>query len=72
VIVLAFGRKNEEEIKLEETKIWVCTSEDCKCWVRDNFKSGESEVPLCPICKSEMRQSTKELQVIHNHSKNFM
>jgi hypothetical protein len=70
VIILAFGRKNEEEIKLEETKIWVCTSETCKCWVRDNFKS--SEIPHCPICKSEMRQTTKELQVIHNHSKNLM
>ncbi|WP_202171310.1 cold-shock protein [Bacillus sp. USDA818B3_A] len=67
---MAFGRKNEEEIKLEETKIWVCTSETCKCWVRDNFKSSED--PVCPICKSEMAQTTKELQVIHNHSKNFM
>ena len=70
MIVLAFGRKNDEEIKLEETKIWECTSDTCKCWIRDNFKS--TEVPLCPICKSEMRQTTKELQVIHNHSKNFM
>jgi len=70
VIVLAFGRKNDEEIKLEETKIWVCNSATCKCWVRDNFKS--TDVPLCPICKSEMSLTTKELQVIHNHSKNFM
>jgi len=23
--------KNDEEIKLEETKIWVCNSETCKC-----------------------------------------
>ncbi|MEH7075380.1 cold-shock protein [Neobacillus drentensis] len=67
---MAFGRKNDEEIKLEETKIWVCSSDTCKCWVRDNFKSTEE--PLCPICKSEMSLTTKELQVIHNHSKNFM
>ncbi|MBV7506817.1 cold-shock protein [Bacillus sp. sid0103] len=67
---MAFGRKNDEEIKLEETKIWVCNSDTCKCWVRDNFKS--TDVPLCPICKSEMSLTTKELQVIHNHSKNFM
>lgn len=70
MIVLAFGRRNDEEIILEETKIWECTSPSCKCWIRDNFKS--TEVPLCPICKSEMSQATKELQVIHNHSKNFM
>jgi hypothetical protein len=70
VIILAFGRRNDEEVKLEETKIWECNSDNCKCWIRDNFKS--TEVPLCPICKSEMSLSTKELQVIHNHSKNFM
>lgn len=67
---MAFGRRNEEEIKVEETKIWVCNSPECNCWIRDNFKS--SDVPQCPICKSEMRQTTKELQVIHNHSKNFL
>ncbi|AZU63004.1 cold-shock protein [Neobacillus mesonae] len=66
---MAFGRRNEEEIKLEETKIWVCNSSDCKCWIRDNFKS--SDVPRCPICNSEMSQTTKELQVIQNHSKHF-
>ncbi|MDP4105395.1 MAG: cold-inducible protein YdjO-related protein, partial [Bacillota bacterium] len=49
---MAFGRRNEEEVKLEETKIWVCNSDKCNCWIRDNFKS--SDVPLCPICKSEM------------------
>ncbi|MDP4083605.1 MAG: cold-shock protein [Bacillota bacterium] len=67
---MAFGRRIEEEVILEETKVWECTSGSCKCWVRDNFKS--SETPLCPICKSEMRPTTRELQVIPNHSKNFM
>jgi hypothetical protein len=61
-----YGRKNDEEIKTEETKIWECTSNDCKCWLRDNFKS--SEEPTCPICKSEMQASTKILQVINNPS----
>lgn len=66
---MAFGRRNEEEIKLEETKVWVCDSEDCKCWVRDNFKS--SEVPRCPICNSEMSLTTKDLQAVPNHSNTF-
>jgi hypothetical protein len=70
VTKLAFGRRNEEEVKLEETKIWVCNSDKCKCWIRDNFKS--SDVPLCPICKSEMTLTTRQLQVVPNHSKNFM
>ncbi|PLR98828.1 cold-shock protein [Bacillus sp. T33-2] len=66
---MAFGRKLPEEIVTAETKIWVCTSNDCNCWVRDNFKS--SETPSCPICKSEMEQTTKVLEVVNNHSQNI-
>ncbi|USK37522.1 cold-shock protein [Cytobacillus firmus] len=65
-MAMGFGRKNMEEIKVEEVKIWECTSESRNCWVRDNFKS--SQVPLCPICKSEMKETTKELQVVNNNS----
>lgn len=65
---MAFGRRNTEEIVTEETKIWVCKSSTCNCWIRDNFKS--SETPLCPICSSEMEQTTKVLEVVNNHSKN--
>lgn len=64
---MGFGRRNQEEIVTEETKIWECTSDSCKCWVRDNFKS--SEVPTCPICNSEMRQNTRVLEVINNPGK---
>ncbi|MCA1030280.1 cold-shock protein [Bacillus timonensis] len=63
---MAFGRRNEEEIILEDTKVWVCSSDECNCWIRDNFKSKET--PTCPICESPMEPSTKELQVIQNHS----
>jgi hypothetical protein len=66
---MAFGRRVEEEIITEDLKIWECSSEDCNCWIRDNFKSGESEVPTCPICKSEMVSGVKNLQVIQNHAK---
>jgi len=65
---MAFGRRNEEEIVKEDIKIWECSSDDCNCWVRDNFKSSEEEVPTCPICKSEMIATTKNLQVIPNHA----
>ena len=59
-----YNRKNVEPAVIEETKVWECTSDSCNCWVRDNFKSGDQ--PTCPLCKSEMQQATKELQVIHN------
>lgn len=64
---MGFGRRNQEEIVKEETKIWVCKSDDCNCWVRDNFKS--SETPTCPLCNSEMESTTKVLEVINNPSR---
>lgn len=70
VVNMAFGRKNVEEVVTEETKVWVCSSDDCICWVRDNFKS--SDEPVCPICGSEMNPDTKMLQVVENHSKHHV
>ncbi|WP_017756182.1 cold-shock protein [Calidifontibacillus oryziterrae] len=67
---MAFGRRNVEEVVTEETKIWECTSEDCICWVRDNFKS--SDVPTCPLCDSPMNPSTKVLPVVENHSRHHL
>jgi len=64
---MAFARRNEEEIITKETKIWECISEDCKGWIRDNFKSSEN--PRCPLCQSEMKENVKVLQVVENHSK---
>ncbi|MFT4417219.1 cold-shock protein [Fredinandcohnia humi] len=67
---MAFGRKPVEEIVTEETKVWVCTSEDCNGWLRDNFKS--SQEPACPLCSSEMEATTKLLQVVDNHCKTYL
>ena len=47
-----YRRNNTEEIILEETKVWECTSEDCKGWIRDNFTSNDEH--KCPLCGSEM------------------
>lgn len=65
-MAMGFGRKNAEEIKMEQVKVWECSSDSCNCWVRDNFKS--SEKPTCPICKSEMQETIRELQVVNNNS----
>ncbi|MFC4322838.1 cold-shock protein [Litchfieldia salsa] len=64
---MAFGRKPEVEIIKEDIKVWECSSDDCNCWVRDNFKSSAEE-PTCPICHSEMSATTKSLQAIQNHA----
>ncbi|MCP3030776.1 cold-shock protein [Halobacillus sp. A1] len=63
---MAFGKKNQAEIVEEETKIWVCKSEDCNCWMRDNFRTEEEAI--CPICGSEMETESKVMQVVDNNS----
>lgn len=63
---MAFGKKNQAEIKEEDTKIWVCSSEDCTCWMRDNFRTNEKNI--CPICGSEMVVENKVMQVVENNS----
>lgn len=63
---MAFGKRNQEEIKKSDLKIWECSSEGCKVWIRDNFKSEET--PTCPVCKSEMESTVKELQIVDNNS----
>ncbi|PLS17156.1 cold-shock protein [Bacillus sp. M6-12] len=59
-----YNRKNVEEVPPEETKVWECTSDTCKGWVRDNFRTEGSLT--CPLCGSEMTASTKMLQAINN------
>lgn len=61
-----YKRNNAEEIIPEETKVWECTSDECKGWIRDNFTSNASEQPVCPLCGSEMVLTTKMLQAINN------
>ncbi|MBN9652990.1 cold-shock protein [Halobacillus litoralis] len=63
---MAFGKKNQAEIKEEDTKIWVCTSEDCNCWMRDNFRTNNNK--KCPMCGSDMEEENKVLQVVENNS----
>lgn len=63
---MVFGKRNQTEVETAETKVWECTSEDCNCWIRDNFKF--EQIPKCPICDSEMVQSTKLLQVVNNNT----
>ncbi|OCA90805.1 cold-shock protein [Bacillus sp. FJAT-27225] len=67
---MAFGRRNVEEVVLEATEVWECTADGCKAWIRDNFKS--EDVPQCPICKSEMRRATREIQAVANTSKRYI
>lgn len=57
-------RRNMEEVILEETKVWECTSDSCNGWIRDNFTSNDEH--KCPLCGSKMIVGIKMLQAINN------
>ncbi len=59
-----FHRKVVEEVIPVETVVWDCSSDSCITWVRDNFKNAET--PSCPVCKSDMVQSTRLLPAVEN------
>jgi len=59
-----FHRKVVPEVVPEETVVWNCTSDACIAWVRDNFK--EADTPACPICSSNMEQTTRMLPAVEN------
>ena len=59
-----YRRNNTEEVIPEETKVWECTSSECKGWIRDNFTSNDEH--KCPLCGSEMTPGTRMLQAINN------
>jgi hypothetical protein len=58
--------KWREEIPCEATAVWVCSNEECKCWMRNNF-SFES-IPTCWKCQSPMTSGTRQLPPIHNNN----
>lgn len=59
-----FSKKMMEPVQEEETSVWLCSDEDCPCWMRENFAFEQS--PSCPICNSEMVKNTKMLPALTN------
>ncbi|MCC3376821.1 cold-shock protein [Cohnella sp. REN36] len=59
-------KKPPEEVALEPTTIWSCTSEDCNGWIRDNFSFADH--PQCLLCGSEMEKGEKMLPALVNTS----
>ncbi|MBA2942777.1 MULTISPECIES: cold-shock protein [Paenibacillus] len=61
-----FSKKSMEPVPEEQTNIWTCSTEQCSCWMRDNFSFDES--PECPICHSAMVKDSKMLPTLSNTS----
>lgn len=56
---MAFSRGPKEQLPKVETKVWACTSEICKGWMRESYSFKEE--PKCPLCESSMQQELKML-----------
>ncbi|WP_028548563.1 cold-shock protein [Paenibacillus sp. UNC451MF] len=59
-----YRKKMMEDFPQEQTKIWSCSKEDCKGWMRDNFTFAYT--PTCRICHSPMVSSLKLLPIVVN------
>ncbi|WP_138188933.1 cold-shock protein [Paenibacillus alvei] len=59
-------KKSQEDVPMEITSVWICSSEDCNGWMRDNFTF--SDEPTCPQCKSAMVKGEKKIAVLANTS----
>lgn len=59
-----YRKKPVEEIPEEVTAVWVCTSDSCKGWMRDNFAFDQA--PSCCICQSPMVRETRMLPQLVN------
>ncbi|HZG14540.1 MAG TPA: cold-shock protein [Candidatus Bathyarchaeia archaeon] len=53
------SKKNIEPIPEQQTSVWMCTGDDCSCWMRENYSF--EKLPTCPICHSKMVKETKML-----------
>lgn len=53
----------------EDTPVWLCTKEDCKGWMRDNF--AFDHIPTCCLCDSPMKSGTMLLPSLKNSNRNL-
>jgi hypothetical protein len=62
-------KKPVEELPSELTAVWICSDENCKGWMRDNFAFSLS--PVCPLCQTKMVKGEKMLNAIANTVPNW-
>ncbi|WP_050615242.1 cold-inducible protein YdjO-related protein [Bacillus testis] len=58
-----FSKKQQEleQVVIEDTAVFACTSEECNGWMRMQFAS---DGPSCPLCGSNMVEETRQLPKI--------
>ncbi|MFD0871037.1 cold-shock protein [Paenibacillus residui] len=61
---MSYRRRLSEDIPEEDTRIWSCTQQGCKGWMRDNFAFDSS--PRCRLCNAPMDIGTRRLPQLIN------
>ncbi len=58
-----FSKKQNEadEVVIEDTSVYACSSDSCNGWMRMQFAADESS---CPLCGSEMQEEVRQLPKI--------
>ncbi|WP_281887100.1 cold-shock protein [Paenibacillus sp. YYML68] len=59
-----FRKPSLDQLPHEETKIWCCSKDNCKGWMRDNFAFDVT--PTCPLCQAPMESGFKQLPIVDN------
>ncbi|MCM3784761.1 UvrD-helicase domain-containing protein [Neobacillus mesonae] len=47
--------------RMETVPVWSCTSGSCPAWIRQHPAKEKDKPPACPLCKSVMEKSTREV-----------
>lgn len=64
-----FAKKTLEPVEEVKTSVWICSHDDCDCWMRENFSFEDN--PSCPICQSPMTKNVKMLPSLLNAAVNY-
>jgi len=58
-----FSKKQNEadEVIIEDTSVYACSSDSCNGWMRMQFASDDS---FCPLCGAAMQEEVRQLPKI--------
>ncbi|WIV19624.1 UvrD-helicase domain-containing protein [Paenibacillus polygoni] len=55
--------------RMETVPVWSCTSDTCPAWIRQHAGKPKEEAPPCPLCKSKMKKTMREVPALPRHLK---
>lgn len=55
--------------RMETVPVWSCTSSKCPAWIRQHSGKSKGAPPTCPLCKSAMKETMREVPALPRHLK---